>query len=198
MTTPDLVVGELLAYRAWHVLDGARLVAWASAIHWPSASMTASCVSRLAGLSADTEPHVSPVTGCTCGLYAYYRPSSVSIGETLVFGAVAVHGRVILAARGLKAQHMSIRGLVADTDEKRAAARRYGVPAYPTREDLLADYPPQDYRGLIDVDTSEPPDLPLPAAFQAMAASLNNLQTALARLAEQIAATGDRPGRRRR
>jgi len=71
----------------------------------------------------------------------------------LVFGSVAASGRVILATRGLKAERMRIEALVTDDE---ALGERYGVPIYPTREALLADFPPHDYSGLVDVDESEP------------------------------------------
>lgn len=56
-----------------------------------------------------------------CGLYAYYRETTVpplSRGRVVpplvgqVFGVVSVAGRVILATRGMRAERMTIRTLV--------------------------------------------------------------------------------------
>jgi hypothetical protein len=91
---------------------------------------------------------------CGCGLYACYRATTVPPTVGQVFGQVAVAGRVILATRGMKAERMTILALVTDDA---SLGEWYGVPIYPSREALLADYPPQDYGELVDVDPIDPP-----------------------------------------
>jgi hypothetical protein len=146
----DLVVGEVRGYRAWRLI-GSHLHALSNSDHlWESASKEAACtLAPMTGVD-----HPAPFTGCTCGLYAYYRPTTVPASLDQVFGVVAVAGRVILATRGMKAERMTILALVIDDA---ALSERYGVPIYPSREALLAVYPPQDYGELVDVDPTDPP-----------------------------------------
>lgn len=72
--------------------------------------------------------HPAPFTGCTCGLYAHYRATTVPPSMGQVFGMVSVSGRVILATRGMKAERMTVLALVADYP---GLGERYGVPIYP-------------------------------------------------------------------
>ena len=149
----DLVVGELRGYRAWRV-SGGFLWALCTEDRWQSATDEADCdLSPVVG-----GDHPAPFMGCGCGLYACYRATTVPPTVGQVFGVVAVAGRVILATRGMKAERMTILALVTDDavlDEW--LGERYGVPFYPSREALLADYPPQDYGELVDVDPTDPP-----------------------------------------
>jgi hypothetical protein len=150
----DLVVGEVRGYRAWKLGSDGFLWGLSGLHRWESATDEADCVlSGIAGVD-----HPAPFPGCKSGLYAYYRATTASptVGE--VFGVVAVAGRVILATRGMKAERMTILALVTDDallDEW--LGERYGVPFYPSREALLADYPPQGYGELVDVDPTDPP-----------------------------------------
>jgi hypothetical protein len=145
----DLVVGELRGYRAWRV-SGGFLWALCTEDRWQSATDEADCdLSPVVG-----GDHPAPFMGCGCGLYACYRATTVPPTVGQVFGVVAVAGRVILATRGMKAERMTILALVTDDA---SLGEWYGVPIYPNREGLLADYPPQDYGELVDVDPIDPP-----------------------------------------
>lgn len=143
----DLVVGQVRGYRAW-VRDAAGLAPVTYRNHpWTLATARAICTAG--------GKHPAPAAGCTCGLYAYYRPTTVPQSDRQVFGVVAAEGRVVLATRGMKAERMTMLALVTDDE---ALGEQYGVPIYPSREALLSDYPPQDYSGLVDVDPTDPPD----------------------------------------
>lgn len=147
----DLVVGEVRGYRAWRLSSSGQLGSLAGDHLWLSATDEATCLMwQTEHLRMD---HPAPFTGCTCGLYAYYRPTTVPPVKGQVFGVVSVAGRVILATRGMKAERMTIRALVTDCP---ALGEQYGVPIYPSRKALLSDFPPQGYGELIDVDPADP------------------------------------------
>jgi hypothetical protein len=156
----DLVVGDVRGYRAWQLVGDGQLAALSAAFHlWESATKEAACT--LAPYLG--EDHPSPFMDCTCGLYAYYRATTVPpLGRGLVvppligqvFGVVSVAGRVILATRGMRAERMTILAFVSSDT---ALGERYGVPIYPSRQALLYDYPPQDFGELVDVDLTDPP-----------------------------------------
>lgn len=159
----DLVPGRMIAYRAWQIDDGelsslSGNLAGPGTGPWTTATAVAECRDRFFA-----RPHPewqAPAAGCSCGLYAYYRPSTVRSGPAAVFGAVEVSGRVILATRGLKAERMRILALVAaDDEEEHQLLQRYGVPTYRSHAALLEDFPPQDYSALVDVDESDALDL---------------------------------------
>jgi hypothetical protein len=182
----DLVAGELRAFRAWRV-GATSFYPMTVGLHgWDAATATAAC--RLAG-------HRAPCAGCACGLYAYYRSTTVTTAPGTAFGVVSVRGRVILASRGLKAEHM-IMLAVATADERASAmADRYGLPVYPGREALLSDYPPQDYSELVEVDPTDPPDVyaRMHAGLglaQAAAKAAIRLRQAAQRLRGNVAAHG--------
>lgn len=145
----DLVVGQFRGFRAWRVAVDSQLMAPTRNDVWLAAETMAHC-----RLHQNTH-HLAPGRDCQCGLYAYYRATTVPVAANQVFGVVSVAGRVILATRGMKAERMTILGLVSDDA---GLGQRYGVPLYPSREALLSDYPPQDYSELVDVDPTDPPD----------------------------------------
>jgi hypothetical protein len=138
--------------------------------------------------------HPAPFTGCTCGLYAYYRATTVPPSTGQVFGVVAVTGRVILATRGMKAERMTILALVTDYS---ALGERYGVPIYPSREALLSDYPPQDYGELVDVDPTDPPWFATGGLVASVGVMTSGLVAGMRKAAEQMAAVTARAGKRR-
>jgi hypothetical protein len=147
----DLVVGEVRGYRAWRLSREGYLGSLADDHRWDWATEKANCYAWR-GLR-DWTDHSAPFTGCTCGLYAYYRPKTVPPVKGQVFGVVSVTGRVILATRGMKAERMTILALVTDDPWP---GELYGVPIYPNRKALLSDFPPQGYGELVDVDPTDP------------------------------------------
>lgn len=191
----DLVVGEFRGYRSWK-RQGDELHAAANTYQWPAAAVTAECRPFL----APRDRHPAPATGCTCGLYAYYRPSTVLPIPTAIFGVVSVAGRVILATRGMKAERMTILALVTDDE---ALGRRYGVPIYPSREALLSDFPPQDYSALVDVDPTDPPAPPangvvvmhLHVSTHFFAGAMRDASEAASRLAARLGVSAQEAGR---
>jgi hypothetical protein len=114
----------------------------------------------------------------------------------LVFGAVEVSGRVILATRGLKAERMRILGLVIpDVSTAALVAARYNVPTYASHAALLVDFPPYDYSGLVDVDKN---DLVIPFEVGAVApASLADLLASIDALAVPPATATVKPDKPR-
>jgi hypothetical protein len=185
----DLVVGQCRGYRAWRLSSDGHLGALSGIHLWMSATDEATC-------HLWQEPHVrvdhpAPFTGCTCGLYAYYRATTVPPSRGQVFGVVAVTGRVILATRGMKAERMSILALVTDYS---ALGDRYGVPIYPSREALLADYPPQDYGELVDVDPTDPPWFAAGGLVATVGVVTSGFVAGMRKAAEQMAALAARAG----
>lgn len=176
----DLVMGEFRGYRAWrlHGLDSDRLRALSTDHPWGAGTVDATCH---ATWLPEQKPHPAPFTGCTCGLYAYYRATTVPERPGTVFGVVGVQGKVILATRGMKAERMEILALATDDV---ALGERYGVPIYPSREALLSDYPPQDYGELVDVDPTDPADWG--SVTFTMTVDLTRFGVAMARAAESM------------
>jgi hypothetical protein len=168
----DLVAGDLRGYRKWYVFGNGYLASTYMFHAWEFATEVAACILAPAGVD-----HRAPVRDCTCGLYAYYRATTVPppyrgpIVPPLVdqpFGVVTVAGRVILATRGMRAERMTIHALVTDDA---ALGERYRVPIYPSRKALLYDYPPQDFGELVDVDPTDPP--PCAAGYPAVTVGVN-------------------------
>jgi hypothetical protein len=189
----DLVVGEVRGYRAWRVSSDGHLGALSGIHLWLSATDEATC--HLWQAPHVRVDHPAPFTGCTCGLYAYYRATTVPPSTGQVFGVVAVTGRVILATRGMKAERMTILALVTDYA---ALGERYGVPIYPSREALLADYPPQDYGELVDVDPTDPPWFATGGGLVATVGVITSgLVAGMRKAAEQLAAVTARTGKLR-
>jgi hypothetical protein len=164
----DLVVGDLRGYRRWKVFDSGYLASTFMFHAYASGTEVASCI-----LAPEGVDHPAPVVDCTCGLYAYYRATTVAppwrhpivppvVGQP--FGVVTVAGRVILGTRGMRAERMTIHALVT---KDAALGERYGVPIYRSRKALLYDYPPQDHGDLVDVDPIDPP--PYAAGYRAEA-----------------------------
>jgi hypothetical protein len=179
----DLVAGECRGYRAWRLSSDGHLGALSGIHLWMSATDEATC--HLWQAPHVRVDHPAPFTGCTCGLYAYYRATTVPPSTGQVFGVVAVTGRVILATRGMKAERMTILALVTDYA---ALGERYGVPIYPSREALLSDYPPQDYGELVDVDPTDPPRYTTVSPAVTVGETKSGFGSAMRMAAEQMAA----------
>lgn len=134
---PDLI-RPIIGFRQWRVqrLEGTwRLTALMSEVAWSHRVMTAHCP---VGRHASQE---TPAVGCTCGLYAWYRPSprTAALGFEWVNGAVAMWGQIELHATGMRAQHARILALTTPLSpwKKRRmleTAEPLGVPLVPHRE----------------------------------------------------------------
>src|SRR5688572_25634980 len=164
----------MIAFRSWMMRDDELSSLTGMAAEdggWASSTAIARCVDPFGRVDMAPRPtHPAPAAGCTCGLYAYYRPVTEMFARPpipfplfpgdraheMVFGAVEVAGRVILATRGLKAERMRILGLVIpDAATAQRMAARYNVLAYSSPGALLADFPPQDFSALVDVDNAD-------------------------------------------
>lgn len=135
VTVPDLVE-PVIGFRQWRLCDGELWSAFAD-WRWTRGTNTARCIAADATHSED-----APVSACTCGLYAWYRPCPLlasAATSDLVSGAVAMWGAVELHATGMRAEHAVVVALALPL--VRAAKRRrvdqaalaYAVPAVPPR-----------------------------------------------------------------
>jgi hypothetical protein len=153
-----LVAGELRGYRQFD-LAGGRLHPMVHAELGPWAAL------ELARCPRDPE-HAPPVSGCTCGLYAMYRPGSATVSLGAANAVVAASGRVVLADRGFRAQRARVEAValpaaVRWTPGAGAAARRAlaeahpGVRVYARTGRMLRDFPPHD---VAELGVHPPPD----------------------------------------
>jgi hypothetical protein len=135
---PD-VAGVIVGWRAWALdtkaatLHARTGVIGGENVVWPPrAEMVAKCL--------DGGAHTPPVADCHCGIYAardrdhlvaqqYQEPNDED--DALVFGTVALWGRVMRCERGWRAQYAYPRKLWVPFSFARHAARLedlYGVP----------------------------------------------------------------------
>jgi hypothetical protein len=142
---PDLV-GAVIAFRAWRVVDGALLSPYIPC-RWEGPVMHAECYPANRTLEFGrgwlAAPHDAPHADCRCGIYAYHRPGvQAYIGEfEWVNGIVAAWGRIEAHRDGLRAEHARVCAL-ADRPGAAAVAQRLGVDLV-ARDDLAdaaADY----------------------------------------------------------
>ena len=149
---PALVVGELRGYRQFdlrkdglyprvHVEHGP----WHERLEW------ARCVV--------VPGHAAPVSGCTCGLYAWYLPGSATVAPGPASAVVAASGRCILGDRGFRAAAARIEAVAlpghllwnpwAVRRATRMLTARYpDTTVYATARRMLRQHPPQDVSGL--------------------------------------------------
>jgi hypothetical protein len=121
VAAPDLIE-PVIGYRQWRMRDGALWSPYAE-MRWARGMNTASCAAP-GPLHADP----APASGCTCGLYAWYRPCPwlASAGAPdLVAGAVALWGAIELHASGMRAQHAMVVALALPMT--RAVKRRHVI-----------------------------------------------------------------------
>jgi hypothetical protein len=156
---PDLIE-PIVAFRSWRVVDG-RLRSVYLPTFWSEREMTASC---LCSESPDPDSpraapagHGVPDRGCTCGIYAYYRPDMnfPTVDHQGVTGIVSVWGSIEVHDEGMRAEHARIEALalysrwstrqidavrnvalelgvdLVDLDEIEDAAKHYGQPISP-------------------------------------------------------------------
>lgn len=99
MTIPDLIE-PIVGYRAWRVRDG-KLQGVHYPVLWePGHPLAAHCGSL--------KDHDSPGEGCTCGIHAARDEEGLRLnylfGLPDVWGSVALWGRVVVHARGYRAE----------------------------------------------------------------------------------------------
>lgn len=94
--------------------------------------------------------HHSPYEGCSCGYYATYDASDytshVGFG-TYIHGSVKAWGRISLGTIGFRAEYCQVEAVYGVSS--RAAARRYGVPWFRTKDRMLAQFPPENVTELL-------------------------------------------------
>ena len=156
---PALVVGELRGYRQFDLRpDGLYPRVHAKVGPWHGRLERASCVVA--------PEHQAPVSGCTCGLYAWYLPGSATVTPGPVSAVVAASGRCILGDRGVRAAAARIEAVAlpgrllwrpwAAARVRRMLAARYpNTRVYATVRRMIRDHPPQDVTGL---GITPPPD----------------------------------------
>lgn len=149
---PALVVGELRGYRQFDLRpDGLYPRVHAEAGPWQGSLHRAACVV--------TPEHQAPVSGCTCGLYAWYLPGSATVGVGPASAVVAASGRCVLGDRGFRAaaariEAVALPGYLLVTPRSAARVRRMLAESYPgtrvyaTARRMIRDHPPQDVSGL--------------------------------------------------
>lgn len=129
----ELVVGPILAARAWSVRGG-RLWSTSAPTPWPiREALEARCLSPGNLLSRRRGNHEAPVRTCNCGIWGMADPADLPPGGAAV-GAVKLWGRVIEGTKGWRAQFAYPAALVGDPLELGPLALAYGVP-------VLADWP---------------------------------------------------------
>lgn len=155
---PSLVVGELRGFRQFDLAGGALYpVVHAAQGPWDGLLERARC--------SHDPSHAAPVRGCTCGLYAMYRPGSGTVALGAANAVVAARGRVVLADRGFRAEAARVEAVALPVTvmSPRAAARgraalaaRYpGTRVYRSTRRMLRDHPPHDLAAL---GLQPPPD----------------------------------------
>lgn len=114
LTVPDAIT-PVLGYRLWEIRHDALRSLWCGALPWaPRQRATAAChqpqgllASRLAG--RDLPLHAAPDPRCSCGIYAVSAPEDLPTSwsgtrDMVVWGTVALWGRVVVAERGWRGQ----------------------------------------------------------------------------------------------
>jgi hypothetical protein len=154
-----LVAGELRGYRQFD-LAGGRLLPVVHAEHgaWDPVLERARCAVDAA--------HDAPVAGCSCGLYAMYRPGSATVALGLADAVVAARGRCVLGDRGFRASAARIEAValpmglrwvpLAGRRARQEIAERYpGTRVYASARRMLREHPPHEVASL---GIEPPPD----------------------------------------
>lgn len=156
---PALVAGELRGYRQFDLRhDGLYPRVHAQTGPWHGQSERAACVV--------TPEHEAPVSGCRCGLYAWYLPGSATVSPGPVSAVVAASGSCILGDRGFRAAaarieavalpgHLTLRPWAAGRVRRMLAESYPETRVYATARRMIRDHPPQDVSGL---GITPPPD----------------------------------------
>jgi hypothetical protein len=115
---PADLTERVLGYRAWR-LDSWGLRSVGVQARWRRRTLVAAC--RHGGRHGD---HAVPVARCRCGIYALHEPPRSLFRDGLVWGAVALDGRVLLYGNGLRAQRATVLVLAYAGDEPQPALAR--------------------------------------------------------------------------
>jgi hypothetical protein len=103
---------RVLGYRAWR-LDSRGLRSAAAPARWSRRTLVAECRRGIHG-----GDHAAPVARCRCGIYALHEPEPrLLFPDGLVWGAVALDGRVLLYGNGLRAERATVLVLAYAGDE---------------------------------------------------------------------------------
>ena len=115
---PADLTERVLGYRAWrHDCWGLRSVAAEAC--WSRRTLVADCPRR--GGHGD---HAPPVARCRCGIYALHEPPGLLFDDELVWGAVALDGRVLLYGKGLRAERATVLVLAYPGDDPQPGLTR--------------------------------------------------------------------------
>lgn len=154
-----LVVGELRGYRQFQLAgDGLRPLVHTTSGPWDAQLERAQCA--LGGA------HAAPAVGCTCGLYAMYRPGSATVSLGGINAVVAARGRCVLGDRGFRAAaarveavavppSLRVRPWAAARARAALAAQYPATRVYGSTRQMLRHHPPQDVR---ELGICPPPD----------------------------------------
>ncbi|HET6910190.1 MAG TPA: hypothetical protein VFH54_12680 [Mycobacteriales bacterium] len=173
-TGPEtLVPGRLRGYRAWAldlagVVDGRGLglrplrdvdVTW-------DVTLDAQCVkdtntfqflARVPWRDVPERIHgASPSPDCDCGIYGWYDPQDTRIARGHVYGVIDATGRVLLGQHGFRASQATVRALVAANPLLTSWWESKGIDVYPTLDDLVQAYPPDDVSELVPPPPPQP------------------------------------------
>ena len=100
---PADLAERVLGYRAWR-LDSSGLRSVAVEVRWSRRTLVADCARG--GGHGD---HAVPVARCRCGVYALHEPEPrLLVRDGLVWGAVALDGRVLLYGNGIRAERATV------------------------------------------------------------------------------------------
>lgn len=168
---PAVVPSGLRGYRYWNWNGTDRLGSVAAPGQWDGATAEATC-KRYQPSSwwfngESFAEHASPVQGCTCGIYGWYRPTEARLHVGDVFGVIEASGRVLLGDFGFRAEKARIVAVVTDNPSKIHALKWLGIDTYPDQDALLEAYPPEDVRELIGHDIPDTPPTDLGSRAQA-------------------------------
>jgi hypothetical protein len=109
---PADLTEPVLGYRAWR-LDPPGLRSLNAEARWSRRTLVAGC--RRGGGRGD---HAAPVAHCRCGIYALHQlEPRLRFGGAVVWGAVALDGRVLLYRTGIRAERATILVLAYGGDE---------------------------------------------------------------------------------
>lgn len=107
-------------------------------------------------------PHTSaPASGCTCGFYGKHQPFDLYEYNSLmqmfhrrlppdyviVRGSIQASGRIIVGTKGFRAEKACIEAL--SGDELYNFARMTRLPWFPSMEELVAAFPPDNVSELL-------------------------------------------------
>jgi hypothetical protein len=103
---------RVLGYRAWR-LDYRGLRSAAAPARWSRRTLVAECPRGVR-----RGDHAAPVARCRCGIYALHEPEPrLLFRDGLVWGAVALDGRVLLYGNGVRAERATVLVLAYAGDE---------------------------------------------------------------------------------